>query len=67
MRYGDANREFVTAIGDLLMNRFQPKVNQDILTALASDNHTPFALLHRPDALGKDNIDVLLGEVSFVE
>lgn len=41
--------------------------NSDILKLLLNKNPPPFALLHRPGASGKENIDVMIGDASVVD
>lgn len=39
----------------------------DILKLLLNEKPPPFALLHRPEASGKENIDVMIGDASVVD
>lgn len=41
--------------------------NSDILKLLLNKTPPPFALLHRPVASGKENIDVVIGDASVVD
>jgi phenazine biosynthesis protein phzE len=39
----------------------------DLLGRILGDNPPPFALLHRPEAGGHDRLDLLIGDVSYVD